>query len=339
MKRLSFVALAVAALAFVACANKKEYRVNWDLNRALEAGMEIDSVVLSAGDNVLSSTAQLLDGHAVLQGEVEKPEIAALTIYFTYQGEHNTTGVELVLEPGDITIGSEEYFPRGTALNDAVADLYSRLDEAEEAGEDCMSPVTDYVAQHKDDPSVILVLCNRNVQALAGHDAVEQLLDEVSDELRAHPNLLALQEKLEGTRASRPGNMFIDFEAEYDGQVQHFSDYVGKGKYVIADFWASWCGPCRREIPGLINVYNTYKGDDFEVVGVATWDEPAKTLQAIEELGIPYPQILNAQRAGSDAYNIEGIPEIILFGPDGTILQRGLRGDAIEQAVREALGR
>ncbi len=339
MKRLSFVALAVVALVFVACANKEEYRVNWDLTRALEAGMEVDSVVLRVGDQVLCSTAQLLDGHAILQGETDKSAAAVMTLYFAYHGEHNVVNVDVIVEPGDITLNNETNSAEGTPLNDAVTELYKQLDAAEEAGEDCVQPVVNFVSQHKDDPSVVPVLCSRNVQALIGHDEVERLLDEVSAELKAHPNLLALQEKLEGTRASRPGKMFIDFEAEYDGQVQHFSDYVGKGKYVIADFWASWCGPCRREIPGLINVYNTYKGDDFEVVGVATWDQPEKTLQAIEELGIPYPQILNAQRAGSDAYNIEGIPEIILFGPDGTILQRGLRGEAIEEAVRQALGR
>lgn len=136
-----------------------------------------------------------------------------------------------------------------------------------------------------------------------------------------------------------PGKMFKDFEAEYDGKVTKLSDYVGKGKYVLVDFWASWCGPCKREIPNLINVYNKYKGDKFEVLGVATWDKPEATLGAIDMLGIPYPQMLNAQKAGSDAYGIEGIPEIILFAPDGTIVKRGLRGNAIETTIAEALGK
>ena len=131
--------------------------------------------------------------------------------------------------------------------------------------------------------------------------------------------------------------MFTDFEAEYDGKVQRLSDYVGKGKYVLVDFWASWCGPCRGEIPTIIELYNKYAGDKFEVLGVATWDEPEDTKKAIEELGIKYPQIMNAQKAGSDAYGIEGIPQIILFGPDGTILKRDLRGEEMVKAVEEAL--
>lgn len=133
------------------------------------------------------------------------------------------------------------------------------------------------------------------------------------------------------------GKMFKDFEAEYEGKVTKLSDYVGKGKYVLVDFWASWCGPCKAEIPNLIKVYNQYKGDKFEVLGVATWDKPEDTKRAIEQLNIPYPQIMNAQKAGSDAYGINGIPQIILFGPDGKILKRNLRGEAVEKAVAEAL--
>lgn len=133
------------------------------------------------------------------------------------------------------------------------------------------------------------------------------------------------------------GKMFKDFEAEYEGKVSKLSDYVGKGKYVLVDFWASWCGPCKAEIPNLIKVYNQYKGEKFEVLGVATWDKPADTKKAIEQMGIPYPQIMNAQYAGSNAYGITGIPQIILFAPDGKIVKRNLRGADIEKTVAEIL--
>lgn len=133
------------------------------------------------------------------------------------------------------------------------------------------------------------------------------------------------------------GKMFKDFSAEYNGKTTRLSDYVGKGKYVLVDFWASWCGPCKREIPNLIKIYEQYKGEKFEVLGVATWDKPDATLASIEQLGITYPQMINAQKAGSDAYGIEGIPEIILFAPDGTIVARGLRGHKINDAVEAAL--
>jgi thiol-disulfide isomerase/thioredoxin len=133
------------------------------------------------------------------------------------------------------------------------------------------------------------------------------------------------------------GMMFTDFEVEYEGKIQKLSDYVGKGKYVLVDFWASWCGPCKRAMPGLKELYAKYKGDKFEILGVATWDEPAATLKAIEDLQLPWPQIMNAQRIGSDAYGVQGIPQIILFAPDGKIVARDLHGEELKAAVDKAM--
>ncbi|MBQ0049679.1 MAG: AhpC/TSA family protein [Bacteroidales bacterium] len=208
--------------------------------------------------------------------------------------------------------------------------------------------VSDYFDAHKGDEGCVAYY------ALIMNDD-DKAINESSEEVkngRIRPFLEMLREKIkaqmeayekarkeaeDASSATGEGKMFVDFEAEYDGKVQKLSDYVGKGKYVLVDFWASWCGPCKAEIPNLIEIYNKYKGDKFEVLGVATWDQPAATLKSIEQLGIPYPQILNAQKAGSDAYGILGIPQIILFGPDGTILKRNLRGSAIEELVQKCL--
>ncbi|MBR4687682.1 MAG: AhpC/TSA family protein, partial [Bacteroidales bacterium] len=87
-----------------------------------------------------------------------------------------------------------------------------------------------------------------------------------------------------------------------------------------------------------VNVYNTYHGDNFDMLSVAVWDEVEDTVKAAPGLGIVWNQIINAQEIPTSLYGIEGIPHIILFGPDGTILKRDLRGEQIEEAVKEALG-
>ena len=92
-------------------------------------------------------------------------------------------------------------------------------------------------------------------------------------------------------------------------------------------------------MPNLAEVYKKYKGDRFEIVGVAVWDERADTEKALESLPITWPVIFDAGQLPTDLYGINGIPQIILFGPDGTIVARDLRGEAIGAKVGECLAK
>ncbi len=113
--------------------------------------------------------------------------------------------------------------------------------------------------------------------------------------------------------------------------------HVGKGKYVLVDFWASWCGPCRAEIPNIKELYDKYHSKGLDVLGVAVWDKVEDTQKAIKELGIVWPQIINAQQIPTELYGIQGIPHIILFAPDGTIVARDLREEAMKEKVAEVM--
>ncbi len=225
-------------------------------------------------------------------------------------------------------------------LKEALAPLFKNLQEISEddqEGEAKVKNITlEFIKANKNDAGSYAI-CNILSYVMDKGELIK-MIDE--DEYFSKDEKIKQVKEVWLVQAkTAPGKMFVDFEAEYAGKTTKLSDYVGKGKYVLVDFWASWCGPCKREIPNLIKVYEKYKGDKFEVLGVATWDKPDATIQAIEMLGITYPQMLNAQKAGSDAYGILGIPEIILFAPDGTIVERGLRGDAIEKIVAEKLGK
>ena len=140
------------------------------------------------------------------------------------------------------------------------------------------------------------------------------------------------------------GEMFRDFTVVQDPaspekSTVKFSDYVGKGKYILVDFWASWCPPCRAEIPVVGEVYKKYAGENFDVLSVAVSDKPEDSKQAARELGVTWNSIINAQRIPGDLYGIRYIPQIMLFGPDGKLIAYDLREEGIEAAVKAALGK
>ena len=138
-------------------------------------------------------------------------------------------------------------------------------------------------------------------------------------------------------RMAKP-ERYVDFKAvQPDGKVVKLSDFMGEGKYVLVDFWASWCGPCREEIPNMKDIYYEFRGDKFDIVGVPVFDKTANTLNAVEEFKIPWTQILNTPDSVSEAYVFNYIPYIILVGPDGTILETNLRGEGIRAAVKKYL--
>ncbi|MDE5953436.1 MAG: TlpA family protein disulfide reductase, partial [Duncaniella sp.] len=130
---------------------------------------------------------------------------------------------------------------------------------------------------------------------------------------------------------------FKDFEVTYNDSTFRLSDYVGKGKYVLVDFWASWCGPCIRQTAVIKDLYKEYGPKGLEVIGVAVWDKPEDTLKGIESHELPWKNIINAQSIPTEIYGIQGIPCIILFGPDGKIISRDKQNDDLRNDVAKAM--
>ena len=181
---------------------------------------------------------------------------------------------------------------------------------------------------------------------------LDSLLNLLAPALKEHKFVKSMQEAIQARINTAEGKPFIDFtvnsvvgmtrsvppQPKY-AEVK-FSDYVGKGKYILVDFWAPWCGPCKREIPNLKAVYDKYAGKDFDILSIAVWErQPVQvTIDTAAELGMNWSHINNAGSVPTGIYGVEGIPHLMLIGPDGTILKRGFHGaEGIEAAVAEYL--
>lgn len=124
------------------------------------------------------------------------------------------------------------------------------------------------------------------------------------------------------------------------GQTVWVGDYVGQNKLVLIDFWASWCGPCIRELPNVVKAYERFHDKGLEIVGVSLDKDKARWLAAIEQTGQKWPQMSDLKGwdcAGAQIYGIQSIPANVLIDSQGKIVARDLRGDALLKEVESRL--
>lgn len=154
-------------------------------------------------------------------------------------------------------------------------------------------------------------------------------------------NQLIEQEKAKVTMEEALMNQqFKDIELmNKAGQYVNLSDYAGKGKYVLIDFWATWCRPCIEEMPSIADAYAKYKGKGFEVVSISI-DESDKLVQwhtAIETLKMTWIQLHDPMGKAADLYGVQSIPATFLVDPDGKIIAMNLRGGQLHEKLNEVL--
>lgn len=327
---LGLLALAATTQTFA----QGEYNISGETGKADFNGKvyAIDAINRRSID-----TIDVKDGKYTMTGKVETP-----TLVYVYSQEAQSMSA-FILEPGTYSITNGCKTADSGTLNLAYKeylDAQQAISESNEGTEDerdakAAKATEEFFAKHNND--ILGVLALQSMMYSVDAKTLLQLVDNSGDFVKNSSLVKSQTSNWIAQSKTSKGDMFVDFSAEYDGKKVSLSDYVGKGKYVLVDFWASWCGPCRKEIPHIAELYKKYKGDKFEVLGVATWDKPEATKKAIDELGVVWPQMLNAQKAGSDAYGISGIPQIILFAPDGKIVARDLRGDAMKAAVEKTM--
>ena len=170
-------------------------------------------------------------------------------------------------------------------------------------------------------------------------------LVEVCNPQNAYYNhsVMALPKKLLASMEKRaPGKMFTDMTIkDIDGKERKLSEWVGKGQYVLIDFWASWCGPCRQEMPNVVANYAKYHEKGFEIIGMSFDQKADAWKKAVEQMGMKWPQLSDLggwQSAAVEVYGISSIPASILLDGSGKIVALDLRADKLGAKLREIYG-
>lgn len=335
MKKSALVIPVLALLA--ACTGKDSYTVSITMPEDV-VGKTAYIMNSETGQNIDSTEIKSAD--VVFKGKIKEPILAMVVVGgYPY--------AQFVLEPGNLNM-TDEGLATGTpsndafvAYNDSITPLVAALSGSisEEESQDIfmnqlVPGAVDFIVNNPENPFSLPVF---------GQVAMYLDADQIVKVISAAPKLAAdpdVQRTLEMARAkanTSAGQKYVDVTAEYDGKTQSLSEFVKPGQWTIIDFWASWCGPCKREVPGIKALYDKYHSKGLNVVGVAVRDKPEDTLAAMEQLGITWPVILNGGADVLETYGIMGIPCIMLVNPEGVIVARDLFGQQLTDAVTEAM--
>lgn len=336
--RKNILILAAASLTAMA-AVAEPYKVRLPLSDDDEGAMVY--LVSIDSDERIDSTL-VADKTALFSGDIDESVLAVPVL-----DERRLT--PFILESGSISFNAATYEPFGSMLNDQMRELHRSIAELRKDF-DTKRTDSERSAIYARYQALLDSTFQANTDNALGYYIYLQSFDPSvtsPESLRAdmakYPalknsrRLQRMVEQADRREASQPGKPFVDFEVTYDGRTRRLSDHVGKGHYTLVDYWASWCGPCIRQTAVLKDIYNKYKDKGLEVLGVAVWDKPEDTLEAIRRHDLPWDCIVNAQSIPTDLYGITGIPCIILYGPDGTIISRDKQDDELRAAVDAAM--
>ena len=331
----SLWACAAAAVAlFASCGSEKNN--SYTLSGVVPAGVDAEWIYMYSGlDQMFLDSTRISNGSFQFEGVAD-----TTSLVFLHPGNENqypAVGWNVLLEKGDIVVDTLSQFASGTPLNDGMKEWMEEIERISRTGSetDIKSFFDMHWDEHKNDVVGPFVLSM--VSVVLEFNYVDSLLSQVPAEVRSNPLVKGFVDQCESNRAMQPGKIFTDVEIRtLEGDTARLSDYIGKGDYVLVDMWASWCGPCRQSMPELQKVVSKYS-KKIKVLGIALSDKPDDTRRAMDVLKIKWPVLSDEQALVAQTYGFNAIPYMILFAPDGTIVERGFHVEDLETLLEKTL--
>ncbi len=233
----------------------------------------------------------------------------------------------------DITI--QEYNKARIAGDDALVNKYTQQYDSLDAVSGNI--MTSFVEKNPQSPVSAMFVHNKF--RFGSLEEMKEWSAKLDTVLTSSPYVQAVKSRINILETVAVGKVAPDFAmADSLGNMVNLSSF--KGKTVLVDFWASWCGPCRQENPNVVKLYNQYKDKNFTILGVSLDTDRAKWLKAIEDDKLTWNHVSDLQgwkNSAAGLYGVNSIPHTVLIDANGVIIGRNLRGDELAAKLAEVL--
>lgn len=290
----------------------------------------IHTMYLSVEDQQGSVQLLIENSSYDISGSLDNPLISTDS---KAQGDLNAYNAKI--EP--LTSQMTEFITRlrsgdNSAKRDSLLEAYYALNDEKNVIDSA------YIADNPSSYASVLAL--RGTFYMLDIEGLEKALSELDLPLHQMEEYKYMYGKLERMKAVDIGQPYTDFALPTpDGQSLKVSD-VHQGNVMLIDFWASWCGPCRRANPEVVAIYSEYKEKGFEILGVSLDRDEASWKKAIEDDQLTWPQISDLKywnSEGAELYGVPAIPHTVLIDREGKIVAKNLHGDELRKAIESLL--